>query len=69
MAADPTWWITMAGPLMIYDFLKHALAPVSLSLRFASNRYDPATGLEAELWLVSDAPGPDTRLALALAGS
>ena len=45
-------------PLMIYDFLKHALAPVSLSLRFASNRYDPATGLEAELWLVSDAPGP-----------
>ena len=45
-------------PLMIYDFLKDALAPVSLSLRHASNLFDPAVGLEAELWLVSDAPAP-----------
>ena len=45
-------------PLMIYDFLKQALAPVSLSLRCASNLYDPATGLDVELWLTSDAPEP-----------
>ncbi|MCY4019305.1 MAG: beta galactosidase jelly roll domain-containing protein [Chloroflexi bacterium] len=45
-------------PLMIYDFLKDALAPVSLSLRYASNVIDPAVGLDAELWLVSDAPEP-----------
>ena len=50
-------------PLMIYSFLKQALTPVSLSLRAASNLYDPATGLEAQLWLVSDAPVamPDLR--------
>ncbi len=45
-------------PLMSYDFLKDALAPVSLSLRHASNLFDPAVGLDAELWLVSDAPEP-----------
>ncbi|MCY4070404.1 MAG: hypothetical protein OXG60_03835 [Chloroflexi bacterium] len=45
-------------PLMNYDFLKDALAPVSLSLRHASNVIDPAVGLDAELWLVSDAPEP-----------
>ncbi len=45
-------------PLMIYDFLKQALAPVSLSLCCASNLYDPDTGLDADLWLVSDAPEP-----------
>jgi beta-mannosidase len=42
-------------PLMIYDFQKQALSPISLSLKFESNLYD-AAGLEAELWLVSDAP-------------
>ena len=45
-------------PLMIYDFLKQALAPVSLSLRSESNLYDPAVGLDVELWLVCDAPVP-----------
>ncbi len=45
-------------PLMNYDFMKQALAPVSLSLRYASNLYDPAVGLDVELWLVSDAPAP-----------
>ncbi|MCY3833966.1 MAG: hypothetical protein OXG85_13200 [Chloroflexi bacterium] len=45
-------------PLMIYDFLKQALAPISLSLRSGSNLYDPDTGLDADLWLVSDAPEP-----------
>ena len=45
-------------PLMIYSFLKQALTPVSLSLRAASNIFDPATGLDAQLWLVSDAPAP-----------
>lgn len=45
-------------PLMTYDFQKQALAPVSLSLKHESNLYDPASGLDAELWLVSDAPEP-----------
>ena len=45
-------------PLMTYDFQRQALAPLSLSLKHSSNLYDPAAGLEAELWLVSDAPAP-----------
>ena len=45
-------------PLMTYDFQKQALAPLSLSLKHESNLYDPAAGLEADLWLVSDAPAP-----------
>ena len=45
-------------PLMTYDFQKQALAPVSLSLKHASNLYDPSVGLDVELWLVSDAPVP-----------
>ena len=49
-------------PLMIYDFLKQALAPVSLSLRSESSVFDPAVGIEAQLWLVSDAPAPATEL-------
>ncbi len=43
-------------PLMIYHFQKQALAPVSLSLKHESNLFDPETGLDVELWLVSDAP-------------
>ena len=49
-------------PLMIYDFQKQALAPLSLSLKHESNLYPRETGLEAELWLVSDAPRPATDL-------
>ena len=45
-------------PLMTYDFQKQALAPLSLSLKHASNLVDPAAGLDVELWLVSDAPEP-----------
>ena len=45
-------------PLMIYDFQNQALAPLSLSLKHESNRYDPEHGLDVELWLVSDAPAP-----------
>lgn len=45
-------------PLMIYDFQIQALAPLSLSLKHESNLYDPAAGLDVELWLVSDAPTP-----------
>ena len=44
--------------LMNYDFMRQALAPVSLSLHCTSNLYDPAAGLDAGLWLVSDAPEP-----------
>ncbi len=45
-------------PLMIYDFQKQALASISLSLKHDSNLYDPAAGLDVELWLVCDAPAP-----------
>ena len=43
---------------MIYDFQRQALAPLSLSLKHSSNLFDPAAGLDVELWLVSDAPAP-----------
>ena len=49
-------------PLMIYHFQKQALAPVSLSLKHESNLFDPETGLDVELWLVSDAPEPMSNL-------
>jgi len=49
-------------PLMNYDFLKQALAPISLSLQFESCLYTPATGIQAELFLVSDAPAAVTGL-------
>ena len=45
-------------PLMTYDFQRQALAPISLSLKHESNLVDPASGLDAELWLASDAPAP-----------
>jgi beta-mannosidase len=43
-------------PLMNYDFLKQALAPISLSLQFDSCLYTPTDGIHTELFLVSDAP-------------
>jgi beta-mannosidase len=49
-------------PLMNYDFLKQALAPISLSLKIDSCLYTPATGINAELFLVSDAPQAATGL-------
>lgn len=45
-------------PLMNYDWVREALAPVSLCLRYSSLFYDPAIGMKAELMLVSDAPQP-----------
>jgi hypothetical protein len=42
--------------LMNYDFLRLALAPVSLSLQVESCLYTPESGIQAELFLVSDAP-------------
>lgn len=45
-------------PLMNYDFVKQALASVSLTLKYSSLQYDPSEGVLAELWLVSDAPEP-----------
>ena len=42
--------------LMKYDFVRQALAPVSLTLRYDSILYDSAVGLHAGLWLTSDAP-------------
>ncbi len=43
-------------PLMNHHFSRQALAPVSLSLRHDGLRYAPETGMEAEVFLVSDAP-------------
>lgn len=48
--------------LMNYDFLKQALVPISLSLEFDSCLYTPATGIKAEMFLVSDAPQAATGL-------
>ena len=43
-------------PLMNYDFVKQALSPISLSLRYNSIFYDLSEDINAEAWLVSDAP-------------
>ena len=43
-------------PLMNYDFVKQALKPVSLSLCYDSILYRPDKGIQAELFLTSDAP-------------
>jgi beta-mannosidase len=48
--------------LMNYDFLKQALAPISLSLQFDSCLYTPAEGIKAGMFLVSDAPRAATGL-------
>ncbi len=48
--------------VMKYDFVRQALSPVSLTLRYDSILYDPSVGLKAGLWLTSDAPalcGPE----------
>jgi beta-mannosidase len=42
--------------LMNYDFVKQALAPVSLSLKYDSLLYDPASGISIQLFLTSNAP-------------
>ncbi len=44
-------------PLMNYDFVRQALAPVALSLQYDSLLFAAADGLKAELFLTSDAPG------------
>ena len=54
-------------PLMNYGFMKQALAPVSLSLRHSSNLYDPAAGLNAQLWAGQRCAGALVQPALALA--
>ena len=45
-------------PLMNFDFVRQALAAISLALRYDSILYDPTVGVDAELCLVSDAPEP-----------
>ena len=58
-------WPVLAGHYMIdydgrtlmnYDFVKQALAPVSLTLQYDSLVFDPAVGVKAQLFLTSDAP-------------
>ncbi len=49
-------------PLMNYDFVREALSPLSLTLRYSSNLYDPATGFDVGLWLVSDEGAPASDL-------
>jgi beta-mannosidase len=41
-------------PLMVYDFVRQALAPISLSLRYDSVLYPLDKGIQAELFLTSD---------------
>ena len=64
-------WLNGAGsfqvdhdgrPLMNYDFIKQALAPVALSLKYDSLLYDPQSGLTLDLWSVSDSTMPETDL-------
>ncbi len=58
-----SYLVDFAGrTLMNYDFLKQALAPVSLALRIEDAFYAPATGVKTELFLVSDAPQPASGL-------
>lgn len=52
-------------PLMNYGFVKEALTPVSLSLQYDSILYNPATGIDVELTLVSDAPSRQEALSWA----
>jgi beta-mannosidase len=47
---------------MNYDFVKQALAPISLSLEFDAVLYTPKDGIKATLFMVSDAPSPATGL-------
>ena len=42
--------------LMNYDFIKQALVPVSLTLKYPAIVYNPSVGLDVEVWLASDAP-------------
>ena len=44
--------------MMSYDFLKQAIAPITLSLEYDSVFYSLAKGIKAELFLTSDAPQP-----------
>ena len=48
--------------LMNYDFVRQALAPIALSLAFDTMLYTPKSGIKAELFMVSDAPGTATGL-------
>ena len=43
-------------PKMMYDFLKQAMAPISLSLKYDTPFYPLDTGMKVELFLISDAP-------------
>ena len=42
--------------MMAYDFLKQAIAPITLSLEYESVFYSLKKGIKAELFLTSDAP-------------
>ena len=48
--------------VMKYDFVRQALSPVSLTLRYDSILYDPSVGPKAGLWLTSDAPAASSDL-------
>lgn len=49
-------------PLMNYDFVKQAIAPISLSLCYNSILYHLENGIQAELFITSDAPQPAAAL-------
>jgi len=43
---------------MKYDFVKAAMAPIALSLKFNTCLFTPQDGIKAELYITSDAPEP-----------
>jgi beta-mannosidase len=45
-------------PLMNHAFMRQAVAPLALSLRYESSLYNPRQGIKAELFLTSDADSP-----------
>ncbi|MCY2990180.1 MAG: discoidin domain-containing protein [Planctomycetota bacterium] len=45
-------------PKMMHDFMKQAVAPISLSLKYDSPFYPLERGMKVELFLTSDAPQP-----------
>ena len=49
-------------PRMMNDFLKQAIAPISLSLQYDSVFYPLDKGIKAELFLTSDSPKPAENL-------
>ena len=49
-------------PLMNYYFLADAFRPLAISLKYFSITYHKTKGIDTELWITSDLPGPSGNL-------